>query len=136
VALCIAQPLALPVLPAVTADVPLALPQPIVAAMAALLWHAAFISGVHCAAISAVHPEACVFPFAEATTAFVVVVDPAFAVLALLWASHAWATVAVQANAIRARTSSRSDFMVSDLPEGDDAEGTRSFGEQAPLQVV
>src|SRR5262245_8483673 len=52
------------------------------------------------------------WPFDEATTAFVVVADPALAVLAaLFWASHAWAVGAVQANATAARASSRSDFM-------------------------
>jgi hypothetical protein len=99
------------------------------------LAHAAFIAGVHWAAISALQsaalfavlagtaavvalvawaqhpPSADVFPFTEATTALVVVVDPALAVLALFWASHACAAVAVQANARRVRASSRSDFM-------------------------
>jgi hypothetical protein len=126
VLLCMAQPFALPPLLAVTADVPLA---------AASFAHAAFIAGVHWAAISALQPAALfpaleatvavvalvawaqhppsadAFPFTEATTAFVVVVDPALAVLALFWASHACAAVAVQANANRARASSRSDFM-------------------------
>jgi len=54
---------------------------------------------------------ACTWPLAEATTAFAVVVDPALAVFVVLLASHAWASVAVQANAKRASASGRSDFM-------------------------
>src|SRR5262245_10222921 len=73
---CIPQPVALPVLPAVAAEVPLAL-QPGApalcagpAAVAASFSQAAFIAGVHCAAISALQPAA---PFAvfDAVTALI-----------------------------------------------------------------
>jgi hypothetical protein len=129
VAPCAPQPpdLLVPVLLAVVAEAPLAAEQPIAAATAAFCWQAAFIAPVHWAAAAAEQPPfaavvacaaqppsagaACTCPFAEATTAFAVVVDPAFAVLVALLASHAWASVAVQAHAMRARASSRSDFM-------------------------
>jgi hypothetical protein len=89
------------------------------AATAAFDWQAAFIAAVHWAepagqAALAAHPAAvgaACTPFAEATTAFVVVVDPAFAVFVVLLASHAWAHVAVHAHAKRKSASSRSDFM-------------------------
>jgi len=89
------------------------------AATAAFDWQAAFIAAVHwadpagqltLAGQPAAAGAACA-PFAEATTAFVVVVDPALAVFVVLLASHAWAHVAVQAHAKKASASSRIDFM-------------------------
>jgi hypothetical protein len=162
--LCDPQPVALlePLLLAVTAEAPLAPLQPIAAATAAFFSQAAFIAGVHWAAAAALQPaalfpvlEAAVAlvalvawaeqppsaatvgacPFTEATTALAVVVDPAVAVLALLWASHAWATVAVQANADRARASSRSDFMDPTSRKVLAAEALARFGERAPSKL-
>jgi len=82
------------------------------AATAAFDWQAAFIAPVHWAepAGQPAAGAACT-PLAEATTAFVVVVDPALAVFVVLLASHAWAHVAVQAHAKKASASSRIDFM-------------------------